>query len=103
MTDNNDLDTNVSEISSYLVFQCIKCRLIVGDSMSFQNTSKEANTIILSSASNIKRTGELFTSKSGFDVGSTFFSLCCTGCDVSMMLQTHFDNNMTCIVLHCSK
>lgn len=85
--DIDDIDTVEDHISSHLVFQCLKCNLIIGDSISFHGANKDQDTITLSLASNIKRTGELFTSKSGFDVGSTYFSLCCTGCNVSIIAE----------------
>mmetsp|Transcript_19517 Transcript_19517/g.36375 ORF Transcript_19517/g.36375 Transcript_19517/m.36375 type:complete len:213 (+) Transcript_19517:147-785(+) len=68
------------EVSSPLVFQCLKCNLIVGDSYSFHCANPEQHTISLSAASNIKRVSELFTSFSGSDIGSTYVNFTCSGC-----------------------
>lgn len=86
------------EVSSPLVFQCLKCNLIVGDSYSFHCANPEQHTISLSAASNIKRVSELFTSFSGSDIGSTYVNFTCSGCQVIIwivviitLLQTFYE------------
>eukprot|EP01041_Mallomonas_annulata_P005985 gene5985-12067_t len=66
--------------STNLIFQCLKCNLVVGDSNNFSNSNEELQVIVLSAASNIEKGHDVFTSKSGIDVGSTYFSFRCKGC-----------------------
>ena len=73
--ENNDED--VPPVAAPLVFSCIKCRTIVGDSYSFITTDEVSNTLTLSAASNIQRTDELYTSYSEHDEGSTYFCYSC--------------------------
>lgn len=68
------------EISGPLCFSCSKCRTIVGDSFSFLTSNEEAQTITLTASSNIKRSADVYTSKGGFDVGSTYFNFTCSNC-----------------------
>jgi hypothetical protein len=67
-------------ISGPLCFSCAKCRTIVGDSFSFLTSNEEAQTITLTASSNIQRSADVYTSKSGFDVGSTYFNFTCSNC-----------------------
>lgn len=69
------------EVSAPVVFLCIKCHLIVGDSYAFHSTNPDMQTITLSAASNVKRSEELFTSHNGHDIGSTFINFKCSGCN----------------------
>jgi hypothetical protein len=70
-----------AEIQNPLVFQCSKCRIIIGDSYSFQCSHEEMKTITLTAASNIQRSADVLTSKYGADVGSTYFTFSCSECD----------------------
>jgi len=67
-------------IKGPLVFSCSKCRVIVGDSFSFLTSNEELNSITITSASNIQRSADVYTSKQGSDVGSTYFNFNCTEC-----------------------
>jgi kinetochore protein Mis18 len=64
-----------------LVFQCAGCKLIVGDSYCMHSTNEAMKSITLTAASNIRRSHDIYTSKTGLDVGSTYFSFTCSGCD----------------------
>jgi len=66
--------------SGPLVFSCSKCKTIVGDSFSFLTSKEELNSITLTGASNIQRSADVYTSKTGGDVGSTYFSFTCINC-----------------------
>lgn len=68
-------------IQNPLVFQCSSCKLIVGDSYGMHSMNESRKTITLTCASNIRRSHDIFTSKAGDDVGSTYFSFACSGCD----------------------
>ena len=74
-------DSNGCEIEGPLVFQCLKCNSIVGDSYSLLGAREELQVLILSSSSNIARSAEVFTSYEGYDVGSTYFIFTCVRCD----------------------
>ena len=65
-------EAQLESSSQPLVFQCIKCNVIIGDNLQQMNADKELNTITLCAASNIKRVADVFTSKSGHDVGCTY-------------------------------
>ena len=67
-------------ISGPLCFYCANVGTIVRDSFSFLTSNEEAQTITLSASSNIQRSADVYTSKSGFDVGSTYFNFTCTNC-----------------------
>ena len=67
-----------------LVFSCSKCKTIVGDSYSFLTSSEEMGTITLTAASNIQRSADVYTSKAGGDVGSTYFSFTCLSCQAQL-------------------
>ena len=47
----------------------------------------DMNTITLSASSNIARSADVYTSKDGRDVGSTFFSFTCLICDASLGIR----------------
>lgn len=79
MSSNDNQETN--SISAPLVFQCVKCKVIVGDTFCMQSSNEALQSVTLTAASNIKRSHDIFTSKSGVDVGSTYFSFTCSGCD----------------------
>ena len=68
------------EIKGPLVFYCANCRTIVGDTFSFVASNEERCTLTLSMSSNIKRSPDVFTSKNGSDVGSTYFNFTCVNC-----------------------
>jgi hypothetical protein len=74
-----DVESEIEAVNP-CVFQCIKCRVVVGDSYCLQAASKEYNVITLTAASNVKRSQDVFTSKNGFDVGSTYFAFTCSTC-----------------------
>lgn len=80
--DNNNEDEPT--ITSPLVFYCSKCRTIVGDSFSYLSSDAELKVITLSATSNIQRSADVYTSKSGADVGSTYFSFACVSCQTSL-------------------
>ena len=65
-----------------LVFLCVKCKSIVGDSLALVHSDEELQLIILSGVSNIKWSSTVSTAKSGHDVGNTYFSFCCSQCEV---------------------
>lgn len=73
-------DEGELKISGPLVFSCMKCRSIVGDSFSFMSSNEATRTITLAAASNINRTNDLFTSYESLDEGSTYFSVLCREC-----------------------
>eukprot|EP01038_Epipyxis_sp_PR26KG_P010716 gene10716-14389_t len=75
-----DIPTIGQEVSAPLVFQCNQCKSIVGDTFAFCATDEPSRTITLSAASNISRTADLFTSRSGYDEGSTYFCYNCSIC-----------------------
>jgi hypothetical protein len=85
MNENLSSSANaVVEIKGPLVFQCARCMTIVGDSFSMICSHEDMNTITLSASSNIARSADVYTSKDGRDVGSTFFSFTCLSCDASL-------------------
>ena len=84
MSDQGENSHNDAQVSGPLVFHCLKCKTVVGDSFSLVCSSEEAKTITLSAASNIQRTNELYTSYETLDEGSTYFSLLCVGCQQSL-------------------
>lgn len=84
MTDNTPEANDEEEIQSPLVFQCVACRTIIGDSYSFQCSNEEMSIITLTAASNIRRSQDVYTSKAGLDIGSTYFAFSCTNCDQSL-------------------
>jgi hypothetical protein len=65
-----------------LVFLCVKCRNILGDSLAIVQTDEERQTITLSGVSNIKWSTSVSTAKNGFDVGNTYFTIACGQCEV---------------------
>ena len=73
-------DDDTEEIKGPLVFSCAKCRTIVGDSLAFLTSSEEMRTITLTASSNIRRSPDVYTSKTGHDVGSTYFQFTCSNC-----------------------
>jgi len=83
MTTTRESTTSLTEeeqiIDAPLVFQCLKCRTIFGDSFDFVCAEKELNTISLTTAS-VKTLNELITSKSGSDIGCTYYSIECREC-----------------------
>ena len=75
------MDTEeVPTIDTPLVFQCLKCRSIVGDSLSVVSIHQGMQLITLSAAEHIRREKEIYTSKSGDDIGSTFYRFSCKIC-----------------------
>lgn len=72
--------TTQDDIAAPLVFSCRKCRTIIGDSYSYVLAEMASGTITLTSASNIQRSADVYTSKSGFDIGSTYFNFDCNSC-----------------------
>ena len=86
-TEENTGDDELHVPKSALVFQCIQCHVIVGDSKSLHSSNEKNDTITLLSASNIKRTPDLFTSKGGYDIGSTYVTFNCRACSVSVLSE----------------
>jgi hypothetical protein len=76
----NDDDSSV--ISNPLVFCCMKCHAIVGDSTLIAGTNSDLQAITLIGASKIQREEELLTSTTSesIDKGSTYFQLSCSCC-----------------------
>ena len=68
------------EVDTPLVFQCLQCRSIVGDSLSVVSINQNMQLITLSAADNIRREREVYTSKSGDDIGSTYYRFSCKLC-----------------------
>ena len=81
---SDDGEEEEQEITGPLVFSCAGCRTIVGDSYSFEASDPETKTITLTSASNISRTVELYTSYEPHDEGSTYFCFSCKHCGESL-------------------
>jgi len=76
-----DHDEDVEDvIKAPMVFSCIKCHVIVGDTYALLKTSAETNTITLTGASRVSRSADVYTSKVGPDVGSTYFRFNCSNC-----------------------
>jgi hypothetical protein len=65
-----------------LVFQCGKCRSIIGDSFSFSSSNQQNQTITLATASNIKKDPEFHTSTTGYDILSSYVMFHCEHCEV---------------------
>ena len=70
----------MEEISAPLVFQCRSCYRIIGDSLSFVSSDEEMQIFTLQASSNVSRSKDVITSKSGRDAESTFHLLHCAGC-----------------------
>lgn len=68
------------EVQGPLVFSCLACRTIVGDTLSLSSTNSDLQSVTLTGASNILRQDDLITSKTGADKGSTFFVIECQTC-----------------------
>ena len=73
-----------NEINGPLVFSCNNCKTIVGDSYSFVSSDEQQKTLTLIASSNIERSKNVFTSKSGYDVGSTYFTFACLYCKLQL-------------------
>ncbi|ORY00696.1 hypothetical protein K493DRAFT_335258 [Basidiobolus meristosporus CBS 931.73] len=77
-------DPGSQDISAPLVFQCGKCRAIVGDSFSWVCATRELNAVSLYGKSEQVKLGEdLLTSNAGYDLGSTYIPLSCS-CNASI-------------------
>ncbi|CAG8582208.1 323_t:CDS:2 [Paraglomus occultum] len=74
-------DCGAEEITAPLVFQCIKCRLIVGDSFAWVNADKDLRSVALhAKPANIRVGTEVEWSRGGIDLGSTYVLTYCHGC-----------------------
>jgi hypothetical protein len=82
LIDNFISDIMQTNPTSNIVFNCLKCNLIIGDSTSIQECNENLQVIILNSVSNIQKSTSIITSKSGIDIGSTYFNINCKGCKV---------------------
>lgn len=71
--------------STPTVFLCASCNHIVGDSLSLCNVNKEAGTISLAIATNIKSIPRPVTSSTGYDAGSTYVEFACASCEVRII------------------
>jgi hypothetical protein len=80
----SDGEQETAEISAPLVFSCATCRTIVGDSFSILKINENLGSITLNSASNIRRSTNVFTSKDGPDIGSTYMQFFCNKCDAAI-------------------
>lgn len=67
-----------------LVFLCMKCKNIVGDSLAMVHSDQQHQQITLSAVSNIKWSSSVSTAKSGHDVGNTYFTFSCSQCEVGV-------------------
>jgi len=71
--------------SSAVVFQCLGCAAVLGDSSAFACSHAGLRTISLRAASHVRvLDDEPETSKEGVDAGSTFFAVKCSGCDAQV-------------------
>lgn len=68
-------------ISAPLIFQCAACKVVVGDSLAFVESLEGMRMISLTAASSIQRSADVYTSKTGHDIGSTYFSFACSACN----------------------
>lgn len=84
MEDQPSSSASEDAIQGPLVFSCSKCRTIVGDSFSYLSSHEEMKTITLTAASSIQRSADVYTSKTGEDVGSTYFSFTCLNCQAPL-------------------
>lgn len=88
MAGNNEVfaavETEADAISAPMVFFCLKCQVIVGDSYSLLKINADMNTMTLTGASNVSRSADVYTSKSGPDVGSTYFRFNCSSCQAAL-------------------
>ncbi|CAG8501808.1 10374_t:CDS:2 [Ambispora gerdemannii] len=77
-------------IEAPLVFQCSECLIIVGDSFAWVSADQDLSSIVLfgwfpkelfAKPKNLRVGDDLFWSKEGVDVGSTFKMTYCSGCN----------------------
>jgi hypothetical protein len=68
------------DIKAPLVFSCSKCKTILGDTYSFACSNEPLGLVVLTAASNIQRSPEVYTSKGGDDIGTTYFNFRCASC-----------------------
>jgi hypothetical protein len=78
------VESETDAISAPMVLFCLKCNVIVGDSYSLLKINGEMNTITFTGASNVSRSADVYTSKSGADVGSTYFRFNCSSCQAAL-------------------
>ncbi|OLL25788.1 Kinetochore protein mis18 [Neolecta irregularis DAH-3] len=68
-----------------IAFQCAKCFRIVGDSWSWVCSHRELNSISLSTVNKSVELSEILrTSSEGIDIGSTYTTLNCKGCNIEL-------------------
>jgi len=70
-----------SDAEGPLIFSCLNCRTIIGDSFSLVCTNRGLNSITLSKAHSIAKLEDLITSRDSIDLGSTYFPVKCSFCD----------------------
>ncbi|CCI43941.1 hypothetical protein ABG067_004416 [Albugo candida] len=77
-----ELDARKSndERSFPVIFQCNKCRSILGDSFSFVCSSKKLSTLTLDAVTNVVIKEYTKTSQQGIDIGSSFRDVFCRKC-----------------------
>lgn len=80
VAENGD-DAETEQTIPQLVFQCAKCKIIVGDSMAFSCSSKENKSITLAKACNVTHSSYIITAKGGDDVGCSYVNFFCSNCD----------------------
>ncbi len=89
-----------------LVFQCSKCRSIIGDSLAWVGAYEDLSAVVLHHVSDsaIRTRRDRVTSQNAFDLGSTFLILECQVCDelIGRIYKTtpkHLDDIRDCYCL----
>ncbi|CAG8609871.1 6148_t:CDS:2 [Acaulospora morrowiae] len=73
------------ELTGPLVFQCLSCKIIVGDSFAWVAADRKLNSVTLyAKPHNIRVGTELLWSKEGVDIGSTYTLMYCNGCNATL-------------------
>ena len=78
------VESEADAIGGPMVLFCLKCKVIVADSYSLLKINADMNTMTLTGASNVSRSADVYTSKSGSDVGSTYFRFNCSSCQAAL-------------------
>ncbi len=83
---------SAAQLNAALVFQCVKCQCIVGDSVALVKSDESQQSLTLSAVSNIKWSSSVETAKDGYDVGNTYFTFGCAQCGVGQPSFWHSCN-----------
>lgn len=75
-----DQPSDKADDNAIIVFQCVNCRVVVGDTTTAYVADFEANLISLTAARSVIVQDDMHLSKSGFDVGCSFKSIHCQNC-----------------------